>query len=115
MPAPNSPARKGPNGYRVVARGDRAEIYVYGTIGGDWFGEGVTAKQFADDLKALGAVKTIDVRINSEGGNVFTARRSIRCWSSTRRRSPCTSTAWRPRPPRSSRWPATRSRSPKAR
>ncbi len=60
------------NGYRVVARGnDSAEIYLYGAIGGDWFGEGVTAKQFADDLKALGSVKTIDLRINSEGGSVF--------------------------------------------
>jgi ATP-dependent Clp protease protease subunit len=61
-----------PNGYRVVARGkDSAEIYLYGVIGGDWFGEGVTAKQFADDLKALGDVKNIDLRINSEGGSVF--------------------------------------------
>ncbi len=62
-----------PNGYRVVANkaSNSAEIYVYGVIGGDWFGEGVTAKQFADDLKALGNVKTIDLRINSEGGSVF--------------------------------------------
>jgi ATP-dependent Clp protease protease subunit len=61
------------SGYRVVANkaNDSAEIYVYGVIGGDWFGEGVTAKQFADDLKALGNVKTIDMRINSEGGSVF--------------------------------------------
>ena len=61
-----------PVGYRMVARGnDRAEIYLYGIIGADWFGEGVTAKQFAADLKALGTVKTIDLRINSEGGSVF--------------------------------------------
>lgn len=60
------------NGYRVAAKGsDAAEIYIYGVIGGDWFGEGITAKVVADDLKALGKVKTIDVRINSEGGNVF--------------------------------------------
>jgi ATP-dependent Clp protease protease subunit len=60
------------NGYRVVNRGkDDAEIYLYGVIGGDWFGEGVTAKQFADDLKSLGPVKKINVRINSEGGSVF--------------------------------------------
>jgi ATP-dependent Clp protease protease subunit len=62
-----------PNGYRVVANKalNSAEIYLYGIIGGDWFGDGVTAKQFADDLKALGDVKTIDLRINSEGGSVF--------------------------------------------
>lgn len=66
------PASGAPNGYRVVARSkDSAEIYLYGAIGGDWFGEGVTAKQFADDLKGLGNVKTIDLRINSEGGSVF--------------------------------------------
>lgn len=60
------------NGYRVIARGgDAAELYLYGVIGGDWFGEGVTAKIVADDLKALGKVKNIDVRINSEGGDVF--------------------------------------------
>lgn len=62
-----------PSGYRVVANkaNDSAEIYVYGVIGGDWFGEGVTAKQVADDLRALGKVKTIDLRINSDGGSVF--------------------------------------------
>src|SRR6185369_10879333 len=60
------------SGYRMLAKGkDNAEIYLYGVIGGDWFGEGVTAKQFADDLKKLGNVKTIDLRINSEGGSVF--------------------------------------------
>lgn len=66
-------AGKQPGGYRVVANkaSNTAEIYLYGIIGADWFGEGVTAKQFATDLKALGDVKTIDLRINSEGGSVF--------------------------------------------
>ena len=33
------------NGYRVVNRGkDSAEIYLYGAIGADWFGDGVIAK-----------------------------------------------------------------------
>lgn len=66
---------KAAGGYRMVNRSkDRGEIYVYGTIGVDWFGEGVTAKQFADDLKKLGAVSTIDLRINSDGGVVTDAR-----------------------------------------
>lgn len=66
------PKAKTMPGYRVIAKGNNAaEIYIYGVIGGDWFGEGITAKMVADDLKALGKVKTIDVRINSEGGNVF--------------------------------------------
>jgi ATP-dependent Clp protease protease subunit len=66
---------KASGGYKMVNRGkDRAEIYVYGTIGQDWFGDGVTAKQFADDLKKIGAVQTIDLRINSDGGVVTDAR-----------------------------------------
>lgn len=68
---PASNRASSPSGYRMVNRGnDRGEIYVYGTIGVDWFGDGVTAKQFTKDLKALGSVKTIDLRINSEGGSV---------------------------------------------
>jgi ATP-dependent Clp protease, protease subunit len=58
-------------GYSVKARGNAsAEIYIYEDVGESWFG-GVTAKQFATDLKDLGAVQNIDVRINSAGGDVF--------------------------------------------
>lgn len=61
-------------GYRMLAKKDRGEIYLYGPVGADWFGDGVSAKVFADDLKKLGAVSTIDVRINSEGGDVFAGK-----------------------------------------
>lgn len=72
VPLKPKPSSAAPGGYRVVARSkDNAEIYLYGIIGTDWFGDGVSAKQFADDLKSLGSVKTIDLRINSEGGSVF--------------------------------------------
>lgn len=64
----------GPAGYRVVSRGTQADIYIYGPIGADWFGEGISAKMFADDLKKIGAVATLNVRINSEGGSVFDGR-----------------------------------------
>lgn len=68
------PASKS-SGYKMVNRGnDRGEIYLYGTIGMDWFGEGISAKTFADDLKKLGNVKTIDLRIQSEGGDVFAGK-----------------------------------------
>lgn len=40
----------------------------------DWFGEGITAKSFERELKALGDVNVIDLRINSEGGSVHDAR-----------------------------------------
>ena len=57
--------------YSVSAKANEAaEIYLYADIGSSWFSDGVTAKQFATDLKALGAVKRIDVRINSYGGDV---------------------------------------------
>jgi ATP-dependent protease ClpP protease subunit len=60
---------------KVVARGaQRAEIYVYGVIGGDWFGDGATASQFAKDLKAVGNVSDIDLHIDSEGGSVQDAQ-----------------------------------------
>lgn len=48
-----------------------AELLIYDQIGADWFGEGVTAKQFVKDLRALGKIDRLDVRINSPGGNVF--------------------------------------------
>lgn len=70
------PAAKQPAGYRMQARGSRGEIFLYGIIGVDpmFWGEGVTATQFAKDLKALGKVDTIDLRINSDGGIVTDAR-----------------------------------------
>jgi ATP-dependent Clp protease protease subunit len=49
-----------------------AEIVIYSQIGQDWFGEGVTAKSFSEELKKLPeSVNTINVRINSPGGDVF--------------------------------------------
>lgn len=65
-----APAGDLANRYSMKAKGSsEAEIYIYGDVGDDWFG-GVTAKQFADDLKALGKVDLITVRINSYGGDV---------------------------------------------
>lgn len=55
--------------YRIRAARQSAEIRIYEEIGA-W---GVTAKQFADDLAALGELKTLAVRINSPGGDVFDA------------------------------------------
>lgn len=45
---------------------ERGEIILYGDIGFD-----VTARGFSDEMKALGKVKDIDLRINSFGGDVF--------------------------------------------
>lgn len=67
---PLKPSAK-PSGYRVVAAHNAATVYLYGPIGASMWGDGITANQFRKDLDALGPVKTIDVRINSEGGDVF--------------------------------------------
>jgi len=48
-----------------------SEILIYETIGEDWFGGGLTGKRFLDELKALGEIDELTVRINSPGGSVF--------------------------------------------
>ena len=59
---------------------DEAEIVLYGEIysdGGLWLDEEgniTTPRQFYDDLKALGDVKKLTVRINSIGGDIFAAQ-----------------------------------------
>ena len=53
--------------FRMKADGANGEIYIYDEIG-FW---GITAKDFIDALKALGEVETIDLFINSPGGDVF--------------------------------------------
>jgi ATP-dependent Clp endopeptidase proteolytic subunit ClpP len=52
-------------GFRAQAQG--AEIVIYDEIGAF----GVPAKAFLDELKALGPVAELTVRINSPGGSVF--------------------------------------------
>jgi ATP-dependent Clp protease protease subunit len=51
-----------------------AEIIIYGPIGADIWGDGITAAAFQKQLRALGTPRQIDVRINSEGGAVMDAR-----------------------------------------
>ncbi len=48
-----------------------AELLLYGVIGEDGLWSDVTAKQFSDELKEVEDAKTIRVRINSDGGDVF--------------------------------------------
>jgi ATP-dependent Clp endopeptidase proteolytic subunit ClpP len=53
--------------YRITCKAGKAELYIYDVID-NW---GMGAQQVAKDLKALGPIKSIDVRLNSPGGNVF--------------------------------------------
>jgi len=51
-----------------------AEIILYAGIGQDYWGDGsmISAKAFSDELKKLpDTVKTLNIRINSPGGDVF--------------------------------------------
>lgn len=60
-----------PNFHIRAAGKKTVEIYLYDTIGNDWWG-GISAKMFSDQLKsdAKGAEQII-LRVNSAGGDVF--------------------------------------------
>ncbi|MQU22145.1 Clp protease ClpP [Pseudomonas helleri] len=62
----NSPAESWYSIQAAAKRGS-AIVEVFGDIGAF----GISAKQFALDLKALGDVSHIDLRVNSPGGDVF--------------------------------------------
>lgn len=58
--------------YSIKANGtDEAEILLYGEIGESFFEESNGAKEFIKELKGLGKVKNLNIRINSGGGSVF--------------------------------------------
>jgi ATP-dependent Clp protease, proteolytic subunit ClpP len=49
----------------------KAEIFIYSDIGYDWWEDKSTAQLFAEELKNLGDISSIDLHINSNGGDVF--------------------------------------------
>lgn len=49
---------------------DSAELLVFGDIGDEFMG-GITAKMFQEELRSLGDVNEINVKINSGGGLAF--------------------------------------------
>jgi ATP-dependent protease ClpP protease subunit len=76
--------------FRITAKGEdksEAELYIYGDIGRDWWGDGssVSAKDFITALKALpDTVMKASLRVNSLGGDVFDAAAiatSLRSWA----------------------------------
>lgn len=68
------PKPSGKRQYKVAAKGTRGEIQLYGPIGASIWSDGITLAEFSADLKALANVATIDIRINSDGGDVFEGR-----------------------------------------
>jgi ATP-dependent protease ClpP protease subunit len=60
-----------PTVIKVEARGkDTADVLIHEQIGGDWLGDGLTSKRFAEDMAKLEGVRVINLRINSPGGSV---------------------------------------------
>lgn len=55
---------------KAVGNGE-GEILIYDQIGQGFFGDGLSAKAFDTELKNLGDIKALTVRINSPGGSVF--------------------------------------------
>ncbi len=51
-----------------------AEVLIYGEIGTEEGWDDVTAKGFAKELRDLGNIKNLSIRINSPGGDVFAAQ-----------------------------------------
>ncbi|MBZ5720323.1 MAG: ATP-dependent Clp protease proteolytic subunit [Acidobacteriia bacterium] len=60
--------------FTVTAKADKTvEIYLYDEIGQSFWGEGITARDFAKQLNAIEKADSILLRINSPGGDVFQA------------------------------------------
>jgi ATP-dependent Clp endopeptidase proteolytic subunit ClpP len=56
---------------RIESKGSETELLLYGVIGMDfWTGDGITSKDVAEQLQQAGD-KSLRVRINSPGGDVF--------------------------------------------
>ncbi len=59
--------------WNVKNEDEKAELILYGEISSEsWYGDEITPKQFAEDLKSLNN-KDLTVRLNSPGGDVFAA------------------------------------------
>lgn len=53
-------------------KGEDGELMLYGDISSStWFGDEITPKDFKKDLDGLGAIKNLNIYINSGGGDVF--------------------------------------------
>lgn len=63
---PRAPKARTRTWYGITNKADCAQVHIYAEIGA-W---GITADQFCKDLSAVDA-KSVDVRINSPGGDVF--------------------------------------------
>lgn len=57
--------------FRKISNSE-GELLIYGPISDEsWWGDEVTPKQFKEELDALGDIDTLNIHINSPGGDVF--------------------------------------------
>lgn len=58
--------------FKVKNEAERATVYLYGTIGSDWWDadSSNTAREFAQTLDSMGG-KPLDIRVDSCGGDVY--------------------------------------------
>ncbi len=56
---------------KAAVESTASTISVYGIIGEDWYGEGVTLKRIDAALRSIGADNDVTVYINSPGGDMF--------------------------------------------
>lgn len=64
--------------YNFVSNNNKSELYLYGAIVSDkWFEDEVTSKDFIDVIENLSANSTLEVYINSPGGEVFVTQSII--------------------------------------
>lgn len=56
--------------YSMQATNGVGTIKIYDDIGASWWSDGITASGFAKDLAAMGDVQTLNVHVNSLGGDV---------------------------------------------
>jgi ATP-dependent Clp protease protease subunit len=57
--------------FTAKAEADALTLEIYDAIGADWFGQGITASEISDAMKTAGDYSSLNVRLNSPGGDLF--------------------------------------------
>ena len=60
-----------PRPFNLAKNGDTASLYIYDVISADW---GVSALSVIEAINQAGDVQTLNIHINSPGGDVFEGR-----------------------------------------
>lgn len=64
----------GRQNFRAETKGGRGSLYLYDTIGGSWWDEGITAKMVTSALDEMSDAEGVDIYVNSPGGDIFEAK-----------------------------------------